>query len=90
MKKTILEGDFSQEGKPLTDEQQSLSVKAPYEAPVITRTLVETEGSFCGSVFEEGEDQKSDITIQEHGFANPNVEWEGDYTVGTENGGWDE
>lgn len=49
MKKTIFEGNFSQEGKPLADEQQSLSAKAPYEAPVTTRTLVETEGSFCAS-----------------------------------------
>lgn len=49
MKKTILEGVFSQDGKPLAEGQLPEMAKAPYDAPVTTRTLVETEGSFCAS-----------------------------------------
>lgn len=56
MKKTFFGGVFSQEGKPQADEQLSPTGKAPYEAPVTIRTLVETEGSFCGSVIEDNKD----------------------------------
>lgn len=71
MKKTMLEGVFSQEGKPLADEQLSQTAKVPYEAPVTMRTLVETEGSFCGSVIEPEEpNTQTGMTISEHGFAS--------------------
>lgn len=66
MKKTMLEGVFSQEGKPLADEQLSQTAKVPYEAPVTMRTLVETEGSFCGSVIEKDDAASSDITTSTH------------------------
>lgn len=92
MKKTILEGVFSQDGKPLAEGQLPEMAKAPYEAPVTTRTFVETEGSFCGSVIEpEDPNTQTGMTIEEHGFANPNLDYEVGATTGAEDQWtWDE
>lgn len=60
-----------------------------YEAPETKHQEVELENGFMtASMFkpEDGHDQG--LTIEEHGFANPGAEWEGDYTTG-ENAGWD-
>lgn len=37
------------------------------------------------SVFEGGKENAEGVTIEEHGFANPDAEWEGDYSGST----WD-
>ncbi len=56
-----------------------------YEIPQTTFVEVELEGNFCASVFEGGTENADGVTIEEHGFANPEKAWEGDYT----NDGWD-
>lgn len=63
--------------------------KKEYEIPRMDKLEVELEKGFMkASIFkpEEGHDQG--LTIEEHGFANPGAEWEGDYTTG-DNAGWD-
>lgn len=60
-----------------------------YEAPQTTCLEVELEQGFMkASVFENGTENAEGVTIEEHGFADPSVDWEGDYTKG-ENAGWD-
>lgn len=61
-----------------------------YESPLTLRTEVELESEFMekASIFEPDNGHDKGLTIEEHGFANPGVEWEGDYTTG-ENAGWD-
>lgn len=68
MKKTILEGVFPQEGKPQVEEQLSHTAKAPYEAPVTIRTLVETEGSFCASeeIKEDPKSEEKAVEVEEY------------------------
>lgn len=58
-----------------------------YESPSTLRTEVELEGEFMSkaSVFEDGKENADGVTIEEHGFANPDAEWEGDYSGST----WD-
>lgn len=60
--------------------------KELYEAPRTKITEVELENGFMkASVFEEGEGHDRGLTTEEHGFANPGAEWEGDY----DEIGWD-
>lgn len=57
-----------------------------YETPQTTFVEVELEQGFMkSSVFEDGTENASGVAIEEHEFANPNANWEGDYT----NDGWD-
>lgn len=57
-----------------------------YEAPQTTCLEVELEQGFMSaSVFEDGTENAEGVTIEEHGFANPGADWEGDYSGGT----WD-
>lgn len=57
-----------------------------YEAPQTTCLEVELEQGFMkASVFEDGTENAEGVTIEQHGFANPDNPWEGNYT--TE--GWD-
>ncbi len=57
-----------------------------YEAPQTTCLEVELEQGFMkASVFEDGKDNAEGVTIEEHGFANPGADWEGDYSDST----WD-
>lgn len=57
-----------------------------YEAPQTTCLEVELEQGFMkASVFEDGTENADGVTIEEHGFANPDADWEGNYSGGT----WD-
>lgn len=57
-----------------------------YEAPQTTCLEVELEQGFMkASVFEDGKDNAEGVTIEEHGFANPGADWEGNYSDST----WD-
>lgn len=63
--------------------------KKIYEVPLTKYSEVELEQGFMkASVFEDGTENANGVTIEEHGFANPDAAWEGDYTQG-ENSGWD-
>lgn len=64
--------------------------KKKYEAPQTKYLEVELEQGFMvqGSMFKPDEGHDKGLTIEEHGFANPGAEWEGDYTTG-DNAGWD-
>lgn len=60
--------------------------KEKYESPLTRRTQVNLEDGFMkASVFEDGTENADGVTIEEHGFANPGQEWEGDYS----DSGWD-
>lgn len=60
--------------------------KTKYLAPSTQYTDVELEQGFMkASVFEGGTENADGVTIEEHGFANPDAEWEGDYSGDT----WD-
>lgn len=57
-----------------------------YEAPDMEVVRVELEKGFmAASVFEGGTENADGVTIEQHGFADPEKAWEGDYT----NDGWD-
>ncbi len=57
-----------------------------YESPQTLIVEVELENGFmAASVFEDGTENAEGVTIEEHGFANPDAEWEGDYSGST----WD-
>lgn len=57
-----------------------------YEAPQTTCLEVELEQGFMkASVFEDGKDNAEGVTIEEHRFANPGADWEGNYSDST----WD-
>lgn len=57
-----------------------------YVAPQTKSSEVELEQGFLkASVFEGGTENADGVTIEEHGFANPDAEWEGDYSGST----WD-
>lgn len=61
-----------------------------YETPQTTFVEVELEQGFMkASVFEDGTENAEGVTIEEHGFANPGQEWEGDYSDPNNGGGWD-
>lgn len=60
--------------------------KQHYERPQTTHTSVEAENGFMSaSIFEEADGHDKGLTTEEHGFANPKAEWEGDYSKDT----WD-
>lgn len=60
--------------------------KMKYVAPQTKSSEVELEQGFmAASVFEGGTENADGVTIEEHGFANPDAEWEGDYSGST----WD-
>lgn len=60
--------------------------KTKYLAPSTKYNDVELEQGFMkASVFEGGTENADGVTIEEHGFANPGAEWEGDYSDST----WD-
>lgn len=57
-----------------------------YESPQTLIAEVELENNFmAASVFEDGTENADGVTIEEHGFADPDAEWEGDYSGST----WD-
>lgn len=62
--------------------------KRKYIAPETDCVTVELEQGFMkASVFEGGEtNNEDDVTIEQHGFADPDNAWEGNYS----NVGWDE
>lgn len=52
-----------------------------YEAPQTEQLEVELEEGFMkASVYEGGTENAQGVTIEEHGFANPGSDWEGDYS----------
>lgn len=54
--------------------------KAKYESPSTKKTQVNLESGFMSaSIFEEENQHDEGLTTEEHGFANPGAEWEGDY-----------
>lgn len=58
--------------------------KKIYEAPLFEVKRVELEKGFMkASVFEDGKENADGVTIEEHGFANPGADWEGDYSGST-------
>lgn len=61
--------------------------KKKYEAPQTRYLEVELEQGFMikASVFEDGKENAEGVTIEQHGFADPEKAWEGNYT----NDGWD-
>lgn len=60
--------------------------KEKYESPSTRKTQVNLENGFMSaSVFENGTENADGVTIEEHGFANPDAAWEGDYSTDT----WD-
>lgn len=64
--------------------------KTKYVAPQTKCSEVELEEGFMkASVFEDGTENASGVTIEEHGFANPDVAWEGDYSDPNNGGTWD-
>lgn len=55
-----------------------------YESPQTLIAEVELENGFmAASVFEDGKENAEGVTIEEHGFANPGADWEGDYSGDT-------
>lgn len=60
--------------------------KEKYESPSTRKTQVNLENGFMSaSVFEDGTENAEGVTIEEHGFANPDNPWEGNYSGST----WD-
>ncbi len=60
--------------------------KEKYESPQTRKTQVNLESGFMqSSVFEGGTENAKGVTIEEHGFADPSKQWEGDYS----DSGWD-
>lgn len=55
--------------------------KRKYIAPETDSMTVELEQGFMkASVFEGGTENADGVTTEEHGFAKPGAEWEGDYS----------
>lgn len=51
-----------------------------YVAPETEMKTVELESGFMtASIFEEENKHDEGLSTEEHGFANPGAEWEGDY-----------
>ena len=64
--------------------------KKIYEVPLTKYSEVELEQGFMkASVFEDGTENAEGVTIEEHGFANPDAAWEGDYSDPNNGGTWD-
>lgn len=56
--------------------------KKIYEAPLFEVKRVELEKGFMkASVFEDGKENAEGVTIEQHGFAEPEKAWEGNYTT---------
>ena len=54
--------------------------KKTYVAPETEMKTVELENGFMtASIFEEENKHDEGLSTEEHGFANPGAEWEGDY-----------
>lgn len=55
--------------------------KVKYESPLTKKTQVNLESGFMSSasIFEEENKHDEGLSTEEHGFANPGAEWEGDY-----------
>lgn len=67
-----------------------MKTQKKYEAPQTQHAEVELEQGFMSaSVFEGGKENAEGVTIEEHGFANPDADWEGDYSDPNNGGGWD-
>lgn len=63
-----------------------MKTQKKYEAPQTQHAEVELEQGFMSaSVFEDGKENAEGVTIEEHGFAKPGADWEGDYSGST----WD-
>lgn len=63
--------------------------KTKYVAPQTKCSEVELEEGFMkASVFEDGTENASGVTIEEHGFATTGA-WEGDYSDPDNGGTWD-
>lgn len=61
-----------------------------YEIPRMDKMEVELEKGFMkASVFEGETENANGVTIEEHGFANPDAAWEGDYSDPDNGGTWD-
>ena len=57
-----------------------------YESPCTRRTLVTLEeGVMKASIFHEENQHDEGLTTEEHGFADPTKDWEGNYGEST----WD-
>lgn len=56
--------------------------KEKYEAPKTKATQVELEHGFMSSasVFDKPNHNDEGLSTEEHGFADPSKEWEGDYS----------
>lgn len=91
MKKRVNEGISSQDEKNLADAQATHRLQPVYEPPVTTRTLVETEGSFCSSIVPDEPDteqQNISITPQDFGVQS-NYDTDPNTGAPVGNGGWD-
>lgn len=54
--------------------------KKTYVAPETEMRTVELEQGFMtASIFEDENKHDEGLSTEEHGFANPGAEWEGDY-----------
>lgn len=54
--------------------------KEKYESPLTKKTQVNLESGFMtASIFEEENKHDKGLSTEEHGFANPTKEWEGNY-----------
>ena len=54
--------------------------KKTYVAPETEKKIVELENGFMtASIFEDENKHDEGLSTEEHGFANPGAEWEGDY-----------
>ena len=54
--------------------------KEKYESPLTKKTQVNLESGFMtASIFEEENKHDEGLSTEEHGFANPTKEWEGNY-----------
>lgn len=54
--------------------------KAKYESPSTKKTQVNLESGFMSaSIFEDENKHDEGLSTEEHGFANPGAEWEGNY-----------
>lgn len=54
--------------------------KVKYESPLTKKTQVNLESGFMtASIFEEENKHDEGLSTEEHGFADPTKQWEGDY-----------
>lgn len=54
--------------------------KEKYESPLTKKTQVNLESGFMtASIFEEENKHDKGLKTEEHGFANPGAQWEGNY-----------